>query len=79
MPMPSMFSITIHIAIVSAFPSVSSQIFTATNIMAQVEKVSHIGENPLVLSPNANKSVAKLLKENPYVAGVAVVSAIRSS
>lgn len=42
--------------------------------MAQVEKVSHIGENPLVLSPNANKSVAKLLKENPYVAGVAVVS-----
>ena len=47
--------------------------------MAQVEKAPHIGENPLALSPNANKSVAKLLKENPYVAVVAVVSAIRSS
>ena len=43
--------------------------------MAQLEKVPHTGENPLILSPNANKSVAKLLKENPYVAGVAVVSA----
>ena len=29
----------------------------------------------MILSPNAKKSVAKLLKENPYVAGVAVVSA----
>ena len=47
--------------------------------MAQIEKAPHMGENPLVLSPNANKSVAKLLKENPYVAGVAVVSAIWSS
>lgn len=47
--------------------------------MAQVEKAPHIGENPLVLSPNANKSVAKLLRENPYVAGVAVVSAISQS
>lgn len=53
--------------------------FAAITIMAQVEKVSHTGENPLVLSPNANKSVAKLLKENPYVAGVAVVSTIRLS
>jgi hypothetical protein len=44
--------------------------------MAKVEKAPQIGENPLVLSPNANKSVAKLLKENPYVAGVAVVSTI---
>ena len=59
---------------------VSSQILAATpTIMAQIEKAPHMGENPLVLSPNANKSVAKLLKENPYVAGVAVVSAIWSS
>jgi hypothetical protein len=41
--------------------------------MAQVEKVPDIGESLQVLSPNANKSVARLLKENPYVAGVAVV------
>ena len=46
--------------------------------MAQVEKAPHIGENPLALSSNANKSVAKLLKENPYVAGVAVVSVTRA-
>lgn len=44
--------------------------------MSQVEKVPHTDGNPLILSPNANKSVARLLKENPYVAGVAVVSMI---
>ena len=52
-----------------------SDTFTIATIMAQLEKVPHTGENPLILSPNAKKSVAKLLKENPYVAGVAVVSA----
>jgi hypothetical protein len=44
--------------------------------MAQIEKVPDVGESLSVLSPNANKSVVKLLKENPYVAGVAVVSSM---
>lgn len=44
--------------------------------MAQVEKVPDVGESLAVLSPNANNGVARLLIENPYVAGVAVVSAI---
>ena len=47
--------------------------------MSQVEKVPDVGESLQVLSPNANKSVARLLKENPYVAGVAVVSKMGGS
>lgn len=43
--------------------------------MAQVEKVPDVGESLTVLPTHTNKSVARLLRENPYVAGVAVVSA----
>lgn len=43
--------------------------------MAEVEKIPDVGERPAILAPQTNKGVARLLKENPYVAGVAVVSA----
>lgn len=42
--------------------------------MAQVEKVVDVEESVSGPLPQDNKSVARLLKENPYVAGVAVVS-----
>lgn len=43
--------------------------------MAQVEKIADSGEGLNILAPQTNKGVARLLRENPYVAGVAVVSA----
>lgn len=43
--------------------------------MAQDEKIPNVGESLPVLSTQSNKSVSRLLRENPYVAGVAVVSA----
>jgi len=47
--------------------------------MAQVEKIPDVGESLAVLPTHTNKSVARLLRENPYVAGVAVVSITRES
>lgn len=44
--------------------------------MAHVENSSNVEETVPELSAHTTKSVGKLLKDNPYVAGVAAVSAI---
>lgn len=42
--------------------------------MAQIESVSKMGDAPANLHTDEKKSVTQLLKENPYMGGVAMVS-----
>jgi hypothetical protein len=41
--------------------------------MAQIESVAKMGDAPLTLHAIEKKGIARLLKENPYMGGVAMV------
>jgi hypothetical protein len=42
--------------------------------MARIESIPKMGDAPLTLHNVENKRVAQLLRENPYMGGVALVS-----
>ena len=41
--------------------------------MAQIESISKAGDMPTTLHSQEKKGIARLLKENPYMGGVALV------
>lgn len=45
-----------------------------STVMAQFESVSKMGDRSVTLHSSEKKSVARLLKDNPYMGGVAIVS-----
>lgn len=47
--------------------------------MAQIESISKTGDMPANLHSQEKKSVARLLKENPYMGGVALVGLTSAS